>query len=171
MQGANSKVPLQHCCEKVEERGTASQDTCLFWAMRSFHSKHPRRVTVSSFTVFEPARKSRFFYVFYAFLWTSEAINHAGGVNVFEDLEKTWNTVSWEAVVEADPDIIVINDYGDTTAEEKIQSLKDNEALSDVTAIKNENFLVITLPEVFASTRVADTIEKFAEAFHPECFE
>ena len=103
--------------------------------------------------------------------FTSKLIRHAGGVNVFEDLEKTWNTVSWEAVVEADPDIIVINDYGDTTAEEKIQSLKDNEALSDVTAIKNENFLVITLPEVFASTRVADTIEKFAEAFHPECFE
>lgn len=103
--------------------------------------------------------------------FTSKLIRHAGGVNVFEDLEKTWNTVSWEAVVEADPDIIVINDYGETTADEKIQSLKDNEALSDVTAIKNENFLVITLPEVFASTRVADTIEKFAEAFHPECFE
>lgn len=103
--------------------------------------------------------------------FTSKLIRHAGGVNVFEDLEDTWNTVSWEAVVEADPDIIVINDYGETTADEKIQSLKDNEALSDVTAIKNENFLVITLPEVFASTRVADTIEKFAEAFHPECFE
>ena len=103
--------------------------------------------------------------------FTSKLIRHAGGVNVFEDLEDTWNTVSWEAVVEADPDIIVINDYGETTADEKIQSLKDNEALSDVTAIKNENFLVITLQEVFASTRVADTIEKFAEAFHPECFE
>lgn len=103
--------------------------------------------------------------------FTSKLIRHAGGVNVFEDLEDTWNTVSWEAVVEADPDIIVINDYGETTADEKIQSLKDNEALSDVTVIKNENFLVITLPEVFASTRVADTIEKFAEAFHPECFE
>ena len=103
--------------------------------------------------------------------FTSKLIRHAGGVNVFEDLEDSWDTVSWGAVVEADPDIIVINDYGETTADEKIQSLKDNEALSDVTAIKNENFLVITLPEVFASTRVADTIEKFAEAFHPECFE
>nr|WP_296831812.1 ABC transporter substrate-binding protein [uncultured Marvinbryantia sp.] len=103
--------------------------------------------------------------------FTSKLMRHAGGVNVFEDLEKTWNTVSWEAVVEADPEVIVINDYGDTTADEKIQFLLDNEALSDVTAIKNENFLVITLPEVFASTRVGDTIEKFAQAFHPECFE
>lgn len=94
-----------------------------------------------------------------------------GGVNIFEDLEKTWNTVSWEAVVEANPDIIVINDYGDTTAQEKIDYLKTNEALAGVSAVQNENFLVITLPEVFASTRVADTIEKFAEAFHPEAFE
>lgn len=73
--------------------------------------------------------------------FTSKLIRHAGGVNVFEDLEDTWNTVSWEAVVEADPDIIVINDYGETTADEKIQSLKDNEALSDVTAIKTSLLL------------------------------
>ena len=30
--------------------------------------------------------------------FTSKLIRH-GGVNVFEDLEETWNTVSWEAVV------------------------------------------------------------------------
>ncbi|MDO5424214.1 MAG: ABC transporter substrate-binding protein [Eubacteriales bacterium] len=103
--------------------------------------------------------------------FTSKLIRHAGGVNVFEELESTWNVVSWEAVVEANPDVIVINDYGDVTAEEKIQFLNENEALAGVTAVENQNYLVITLPEVFASTRVADTIEKFAQAFHPECFE
>ncbi|MGN0354403.1 MAG: ABC transporter substrate-binding protein [Muricoprocola sp.] len=103
--------------------------------------------------------------------FTSKLIRHAGGVNVFEDLEKTWNTVSVESVVEANPDVIVINDYGDTPLEEKLDYLNNTEAFSDVTAVQNQNYLVITLPEVFASTRVADTIEKFAEAFHPECFE
>lgn len=103
--------------------------------------------------------------------FTSKLIRHAGGVNVFEDLEKTWNTVSVESVVEANPDVIVINDYGDTPLQEKIDYLNNTEAFSDVTAVQNQNYLVITLPEVFASTRVADTIEKFAEAFHPECFE
>ena len=33
---------------------------------------------------------------------------------------------------------------------------------------KAVSYTHLTLPEVFASTRVADTIEKFAEAFHPE---
>lgn len=103
--------------------------------------------------------------------FTSKLIRHAGGVNVFEDLENTWNTVSVESVVEANPDAIVINDYGDTPIEEKIDYLNNTEVFSDITAVKNQNYLVITLPEVFASTRVADTIEKFAKAFHPECFE
>lgn len=102
--------------------------------------------------------------------FTSKLIRHAGGVNVFENLEKTWNTVSWESVVEANPDIIVINDYGTTTLEEKIQQLKTNPALAGLKAVQEENFISVTLPEVFASARVADTIEKFAHAFHPDLF-
>lgn len=103
--------------------------------------------------------------------FTSKLIRHAGGVNVFEDLDKTWNTVSWEAVVEANPDVIVINDYGDVTADEKIEILNSNEALAGVKAIQDQNFVVVTLPEVFASSRVGDTVEKFAKAFHPEAFQ
>ncbi|WRS28664.1 ABC transporter substrate-binding protein [Oscillospiraceae bacterium MB08-C2-2] len=102
--------------------------------------------------------------------FTSKLIRHAGGINVFENLEKTWNTVSWEAVVEADPDIIIINNYGTTTLEEKIKQLTTNPALSGLKAIQNQNFIVVTLPEVFASSRIADTIEKFAEGFHPDLF-
>jgi len=102
--------------------------------------------------------------------FTSKLIRRAGGVNVFEDLPKTWNTVNWEAVVEADPDIIIINDYGSTLLDEKIQVLKTNPALSDLKAVQNDNFVVVTLPEVFASSRIADTIEKFAAAFHPDLF-
>ena len=52
----------------------------------------------------------------------------------------------------------------------RIDSLNGNAALSGVTAVKNRNYVVVTLPEVFASSRVADTIEKFAKAFHPDCF-
>lgn len=103
--------------------------------------------------------------------FTSKLIRRAGGVNVFEHLEKTWNTVSWEAVLEANPDVIVINDYGSTPLEEKIEQLKTNPALSGLKAVQDENFIVVTLPEVFASSRIADTIEKFAKGFHPERFQ
>jgi len=102
--------------------------------------------------------------------FTSKLIRHAGGVNIFEELEKTWNTVSWEAVVEGDPEVIVINDYGATSLEEKIQELKTNPALADVSAIKNDRIISVTLPEVFASSRTHETIEIFAKAFHPDLF-
>ncbi|MCI8417345.1 MAG: ABC transporter substrate-binding protein [Lachnospiraceae bacterium] len=103
--------------------------------------------------------------------FTAQLIRHAGGQNIFEDLDTTWSTVSWETVVERDPEVIIINDYGATSLEEKIAQLKENPALSDITAIKNDRIISVHLCEVFASSMTADTIVKFAEACHPECFE
>ena len=56
--------------------------------------------------------------------FTAKLISHAGGVNIFEDMDTTWATVSWEEVVERAPEVIVINDYGSTSLEEKIEELK-----------------------------------------------
>ena len=47
--------------------------------------------------------------------FTAKLISHAGGVNIFEDMDTTWATVSWEEVVERAPEVIVINDYGSTS--------------------------------------------------------
>ena len=102
--------------------------------------------------------------------FTSKLIRHAGGINIFEDLEKTWNTVSWEAVVEADPQVIIINDYGSTSLEDKIQELKTNPALEGISALENDRIISVTLPEVFASSRTHETIEFFAKEFHPQLF-
>lgn len=102
--------------------------------------------------------------------FTSKLIEHAGGVNIFNDLDTTWATVSWETVVERAPEVIVINDYGDTTLEEKIAQLKENPALATVPAIQNDRIISVKLCEVFASSMTGDTVEKFARAFHPDCF-
>jgi len=102
--------------------------------------------------------------------FASKLIRHAGGVNIFEDMDKTWSTVSWESVIEKDPDVIIINDYGDTSLDEKISQLKDNPTLASISAIKNDRIYSVHLCEVFASSMTADTIEKFAADFHPDCF-
>lgn len=103
--------------------------------------------------------------------FTAKLIRHAGGVNVFEDMEKTWSVVSWESVVDANPDVIIINDYGSTSLEDKIEQLKSNPTLATIPAIANDRIYSITLCEVFASSMTANTIEKFAKDFHPECFQ
>ena len=103
--------------------------------------------------------------------FTSKLIEHAGGVNIFNDLDTTWATVSWEEVVERAPEVIVINDYGSTSLEEKIEELKENPALADVPAIRDGRITSVTLCESFASSMTGDTIEKFARSFHPDCFQ
>ncbi len=103
--------------------------------------------------------------------FTATLIRHAGGENIFSDLDATWATVSWEEVVERDPQVIVINDYGSTSLEQKISELKDNPALSTVSAIANDRIISVTLSEVFACSMTGNTVEKLARAFHPDCFE
>ena len=66
--------------------------------------------------------------------------------------------------------MIVINDYGSIPLEQKIAELKDNPALSTVSAIQNDRIISVTLCEVFACSMTGDTVEKFARAFHPDCF-
>ena len=90
--------------------------------------------------------------------------------NNFTDLDTTWATVSCESVVERAPEVIVINDYGDTSLDEKIAQLKENPALATVPAIQNDRIISVKLCEVFASSMTGDTVEKFAQAFHPDCF-
>lgn len=46
-------------------------------------------------------------------------INMAGATNIFHDLEKNWAEVNWEEIVNRNPDVIIIVDYGDVSAEEK----------------------------------------------------
>ena len=41
-----------------------------------------------------------------------------------KDLKDSWTTVGWETVVDRDPDVIVINNYGDTSAARKKAFLK-----------------------------------------------
>lgn len=103
--------------------------------------------------------------------FTAKLIRHAGGVNIFEDMEKTWAVVSWESVIDANPDVIIINDYGSQKLEDKIAMLKNTPALQSINAVQNDRIVSVTLCECFASSMTADTVEKFAKVCHPDCFQ
>lgn len=98
-------------------------------------------------------------------------IELAGGRNIFDDVEQNWVTVSWEEAVARDPDVIVINDYGDISAAEKIDFLLNNPALSSLPAIQNERLIVLPLPSVFEGVRNPDAVELLARGFYPDRFE
>ncbi|MCY0153183.1 ABC transporter substrate-binding protein [Hoeflea alexandrii] len=94
-------------------------------------------------------------------------IEAAGGVNIMDDFEKSWATVNWEAVVERDPELIVIVNYGDVTAEQKIDFLKSNPAFADIDAVRNDRFVVLEYVEATPGPRNIKAIKKLAAGFWP----
>jgi iron complex transport system substrate-binding protein len=93
-------------------------------------------------------------------------IEAAGGRNVLDDIDASWTRVNWENVVERNPEVIVIVDYGEVTAEQKERFLINNPALQSIDAIRNQRFIVI--PYVAATPGIdnIDAIETLAAGFH-----
>ena len=94
-------------------------------------------------------------------------IEAAGGVNVMDDVEKSWTEVSWEPVIEKNPEVIVIVDYGQVTAAQKIAFLKGNPAFRNIDAVKNDRFVVLPYVEATPGPRNIEAIATLVRAFHP----
>ena len=82
-----------------------------------------------------------------------------------DDFNKSWGTVGWEEVVERNPEIIVIVNYGDVTAKEKRQFLRANPAFSDLDAVKKDRFVVIEYVAATPGPRNINAIKALAAAF------
>ncbi|SEW36584.1 iron complex transport system substrate-binding protein [Aliiroseovarius sediminilitoris] len=95
-------------------------------------------------------------------------IEAAGGTNIMNDLEKSWSTVGWEAVVERNPEIIVIVNYGEVTAEEKRNFMMSNPAFADLDAVKNDRFVSLEYVEATPGPRNVQAVKKLASAFRVE---
>jgi iron complex transport system substrate-binding protein len=92
-------------------------------------------------------------------------IEAAGGVNIMDDVEKSWTEVAWEPVVERNPQVIVIVNYGDVTAEQKIAFLKTNPAFAAIDAVVNDRFVVLDYVEATPGPRNVEAVEKLVAGF------
>lgn len=83
-------------------------------------------------------------------------IDAVGATNVFADVEGAWADLSWEKVVAADPDVIVLADASWSTAADKIAYLKGDPVLKQLRAVQNESFAVIPFAAGTPGVRLAD---------------
>ena len=90
----------------------------------------------------------------------------AGGRNILDDVDASWTRVNWETVVERNPQVIVIVDYSEITAEQKIQFLLDNPALQSVDAIKQRRFIVIPYVQATPGIDNVLAVQTLAKGFH-----
>lgn len=95
-------------------------------------------------------------------------IEAAGGTNIMDDFEKSWATVTWEEVVERNPEIVVIVNYGNVTAEEKRAFMMNNPAFAEIDAVKNDRFVTLEYVEATPGPRNIKAIKKLAAAFWPQ---
>ncbi|MGG3838768.1 ABC transporter substrate-binding protein [Paenibacillus thiaminolyticus] len=100
--------------------------------------------------------------------YLTSLIAKVGGKNIFDDIDKGWAEVSWEEVVSRDPDVIVIVDYGDTTAEQKQELLLNKAPLADVKAIKNKRFIVLPLSAAAEGIRAPIALQTLAAGLYPD---
>ncbi|MEJ6404835.1 ABC transporter substrate-binding protein [Yoonia sp. 2307UL14-13] len=95
-------------------------------------------------------------------------IEAVGGVNIMDDFEKSWATVTWEEVVERNPQVIMIVNYGEVTAEQKREFMMSNPAFADLDAVKNDRFVTLEYVEATPGPRNIQAIKTLAEAFWVE---
>lgn len=97
-------------------------------------------------------------------------IETAGGVNIFKDIDKSWASVSYEKILEAAPDVIIIHDYEEVSYEDNIAKLKKDPILSQLDCVKNENFIKLSLESALPGSRTSYSIEKIAKGMFPDKF-
>jgi iron complex transport system substrate-binding protein len=89
-----------------------------------------------------------------------QIITEAGGVNVMHDVADSWTTVGWESVVERDPDVIVICDYGDVSAEQKKKFLLSYAPLRGVSAVRHRRIVTLDYADLVESPRNPSAIAR-----------
>lgn len=98
-----------------------------------------------------------------------DMIKLAGGISIFDDIEKGWATPSWEEVVERDPDVILILDY-DYDTDAKTEFLQNNDFTKNLRAVKEGRIYSACCSDMQGSAGSANTIKIMAEQFYPDKF-
>ncbi|MGM7698923.1 putative F420-0 ABC transporter substrate-binding protein [Microbacterium sp. A84] len=83
----------------------------------------------------------------------------AGLTNIAADVDETWSSLSWEVVVDANPDVIVLVDSAWGSTEKKISLLEANPATAQLPAVLNGRYLVVPFPTAEAGVRNVEAVE------------
>jgi iron complex transport system substrate-binding protein len=121
------------------------------------------------------APKTRVFFELSPELYTAgpgtfvhDLIERAGGQNIAADAGQPWPQLSLEAIVQRDPEVVLL---ADEVAGENLEKVRSRPAWDKVSAVKNGRVVVID-PDLAnrPGPRVVDGLEAIAKALHPDRF-
>ncbi len=86
--------------------------------------------------------------------------------NIYADVAEGWTSASWEAIVDANPDVIILVDAAWNSAEQKKTLLAENPITSKLDAVIHRRYLTVPFPAAEAGVRnvpaTADMAEQLA---------
>lgn len=82
--------------------------------------------------------------------------------NIAADVKDTWASYSWESVIAANPDVIVLVDASWNTTEKKIGVLEGNPATAKLDAVKNHRYLIVPFASSEAGVGTVDAAADLA---------
>ena len=95
----------------------------------------------------------------------------AKGVNIFEKYPLQRVTRDWDEVAKENPDIIIAHESIIDETNSLIAKIKANEALKNVSAVKNNQIYAISLEHTFPGLHNIDLIKNFASYIHGNSFD
>lgn len=139
------------------------------------------RIDAVGETVANAAKPKVYYEVYYeltsswtigSLAWQNELIEKAGGTNIFNDQEIDYYQYQVEALIDRNPDVILLPASGMGTGQlESLDAVKARPGWDTTNAVKDDRLYQIDSNIIERSgPRVADAIEQLAEFFHPELF-
>lgn len=107
--------------------------------------------------------------------WMPELIDHAGGRNVLGKASEHAPWITWEAVQQQDPDILLLLPCGFSIprTREELHLLTNQPGWSDLKAVKEKKVFLTDGNQYFnrPGPRLVDSVEILAEIIHPTIFQ
>lgn len=90
-------------------------------------------------------------------------LDAVGLTNIAAGVTDTWASFSWEQVAQDDPDVIVLVDSAWNSAEQKRELLATSPATANLTAVREERYLVVPFAASEAGVRNVEAAADLAE--------
>ncbi|MCC9193638.1 putative F420-0 ABC transporter substrate-binding protein [Arthrobacter sp. zg-Y916] len=87
----------------------------------------------------------------------------AGLENIADGIDAGWSPYSWEAVAEADPDVIVLVDSAWGSTDKKKSVLEAHPVISQLAAVREGRYLVVPFAASEAGVRNVETVRSLSE--------
>ncbi len=87
----------------------------------------------------------------------------AGLTNIVSGVNATWTPLNWEAVIDANPDVIVLVDAAWNSADKKIAYLEGNPATAQLDAVKHGRYVIVPFAAGEAGVRSVEAAVSVAD--------